>query len=629
LPVVGIGVAALHMAGQFEQTMNVLQATTGASEEEMAALSQTAIALGSDLELPGTSAADAGEAMLELSRAGLSVQESMDAARGVLQLSAAAQISNAEAATITANALNTFGLAGSEAGRVANLLAGGANASSASITDMGLGMQMAGSVAASMGVPIEDLTTALALMANAGISGSDAGTSLKTMLMRLGAPTAEAAGLMDALGISIYDAQGTMLPMESIIDQFGGALAGMTMEQRNAALSTIFGSDAIRAANVVLAGGTEAWNAMETAVTAEGQAQALAAAQTAGFQGSLDGLRSVVETLLLTVAGPFLEMLTGWVQRLSSLVEWVSTLDPKLLNTVVVVAAIAAAIGPLLILLGSMASGLGIVAGALGLLLSPVGLVIAAIVALGVAVVHHFGGIQQTIQAASTFVQGVLAGLSAFVNTNQGEITGWVEQAWTQIQTIVTTLVTGVRGIVESVLGIVGQFIDQHGADIEAFVRRAWQQIGVIVNLALTLINEVVTRVLDAVKQFIDQHGTEILAILSTAWTMIRSMIQIALDLIEGILRVALAIIRGIGSRRGRRSGRRWRRSGRASKPTSAGRLTMWRGWCGCSSRRSSSFSSTCTTGWWAARLCLTWWMRSCCGSAKCGTRRWRRSARC
>lgn len=545
LPVVGIGVAALHMAGQFEQTMNVLQATTGASEEEMAALSQTAIALGSDLELPGTSAADAGEAMLELSRAGLSVQESMDAARGVLQLSAAAQISNAEAATITANALNTFGLAGSEAGRVANLLAGGANASSASITDMGLGMQMAGSVAASMGVPIEDLTTALALMANAGISGSDAGTSLKTMLMRLGAPTAEAAGLMDALGISIYDAQGTMLPMESIIDQFGGALAGMTMEQRNAALSTIFGSDAIRAANVVLAGGTEAWNAMETAVTAEGQAQALAAAQTAGFQGSLDGLRSVVETLLLTVAGPFLEMLTGWVQRLSSLVEWVSTLDPKLLNTVVVVAAIAAAIGPLLILLGSMASGLGIVAGALGLLLSPVGLVIAAIVALGVAVVHHFGGVQQTIQAASAFVQRVLTALSGFIQGNQAETLGWVDQAWQQIQTVVTSLVNGVRGVVEAVLGVVGRFIDQHGADIAQFVRTAWQLIGEIVNTALTLINEVVTRVLGAVKQFIDQHGTEIQTILGAAWRMIKSLIEIALNLIKGILQTALAIIRG------------------------------------------------------------------------------------
>lgn len=545
LPVVGIGVAALHMAGQFEQTMNVLQATTGASEEEMAALSQTAIALGSDLELPGTSAADAGEAMLELSRAGLSVQESMDAARGVLQLSAAAQISNAEAATITANALNTFGLAGSEAGRVANLLAGGANASSASITDMGLGMQMAGSVAASMGVPIEDLTTALALMANAGISGSDAGTSLKTMLMRLGAPTAEAAGLMDALGISIYDAQGTMLPMESIIDQFGGALAGMTMEQRNAALSTIFGSDAIRAANVVLAGGTEAWNAMETAVTAEGQAQALAAAQTAGFQGSLDGLRSVVETLLLTVAGPFLEMLTGWVQRLSSLVEWVSTLDPKLLNTVVVVAAIAAAIGPLLILLGSMASGLGIVAGAIGFLLSPIGLVIIAVGLLAAAVVQHFGGVQATIQAASEFVQGILTALSGFVQGNQAETMGWVDQAWAQIQLIVTTIINAVEAIIRSVLTVVSGFIDAHGAEIAAFIQRAWTQIGTIINLALTLINEVITRVLGAIKQFIDQHGAEILAILTTAWNLIQALIQTVLNLIEGIIRVALAIIRG------------------------------------------------------------------------------------
>lgn len=545
LPIVGIGVAALHMAGQFESSMNMMQAVSGATADEMAQVSDTAIALGSDLTLPGTSASDAALAMVELSRAGLSVQESMDAARGVLQLSAAAQIGNAQAATITANALNTFGLAGTEATTVANLLAGGANASSAEITDMAAAIQASGAVAASMGVPIDSLTTAIALMANAGIAGSDAGTSLKTMLMRLGAPTQESAALMRELGVSVFDASGTMLPMEQIIGQFSSALGGMTMEQRNAALATIFGADAIRAANVVLLGGTEAFNAMEQAVTAEGQAQMLAAAQTSGFQGSLDGLRSTVETVLLTVGTPFLTMLTGWVQWLASVVGRLAELDPKMLNMIVVIGLAVAAIGPLLMVLGSMTTGLGIVAGAIGFLLSPIGLVIIAVASLAAAVVQHFGGVQATIQAASEFVQGILTALSGFIQGNQAETLGWVDQAWQQIQTVVTSLVNGVRGVVEAVLGVVGRFIDQHGADIAQFVRTAWQLIGEIVNTALTLINEVVTRVLGAVKQFIDQHGTEIQTILGAAWRMIKSLIEIALNLIKGILQTALAIIRG------------------------------------------------------------------------------------
>lgn len=545
LPIVGIGVAALHMAGQFESSMNMMQAVSGATADEMAQVSDTAIALGSDLTLPGTSASDAALAMVELSRAGLSVQESMDAARGVLQLSAAAQIGNAQAATITANALNTFGLAGTEAATVANLLAGGANASSAEITDMAAAIQASGAVAASMGVPIDSLTTAIALMANAGIAGSDAGTSLKTMLMRLGAPTQESAALMRELGVSVFDASGTMLPMEQIIGQFSSALGGMTMEQRNAALATIFGADAIRAANVVLLGGTEAFNAMEQAVTAEGQAQMLAAAQTAGFQGSLDGLRSTVETVLLTVGAPFLTMLTGWVQWLSNAVGRLAEISPGMLNMIVLIGLAVAAIGPLLMVLGSMTTGLGIVAGAIGFLLSPIGLVIIAVGLLAAAVVQHFGGVQATIQAASEFVQGILTALSGFIQGNQAETMGWVDQAWAQIQTIVTTIINAVEAIIRSVLTVVSGFIDAHGAEIAAFIQRAWTQIGVIVNLALTLINEVITRVLGAIKQFIDQHGTEILAILTTAWNLIQALIQTVLNLIEGIIRVALAIIRG------------------------------------------------------------------------------------
>ena len=545
LPIVGIGVAALHMAGQFESSMNMMQAVSGATADEMAQVSDTAIALGSDLTLPGTSASDAALAMVELSRAGLSVQESMDAARGVLQLSAAAQIGNAQAATITANALNTFGLAGTEAATVANLLAGGANASSAEITDMAAAIQASGAVAASMGVPIDSLTTAIALMANAGIAGSDAGTSLKTMLMRLGAPTQESAALMRELGVSVFDASGTMLPMEQIIGQFSSALGGMTMEQRNAALATIFGADAIRAANVVLLGGTEAFNAMEQAVTAEGQAQMLAAAQTAGFQGSLDGLRSTVETVLLTVGAPFLTMLTGWVQWLSNAVGRLAEISPGMLNMIVLIGLAVAAIGPLLMVLGSMTTGLGIVAGAIGFLLSPIGLVIIAVGLLAAAVVQHFGGVQATIQAASEFVQGILTALSGFVQGNQAETMGWVDQAWAQIQLIVTTIINAVEAIIRSVLTVVSGFIDAHGAEIAAFIQRAWTQIGTIINLALTLINEVITRVLGAIKQFIDQHGAEILAILTTAWNLIQALIQTVLNLIEGIIRVALAIIRG------------------------------------------------------------------------------------
>lgn len=294
-PLLAIGTSAISAASTFQGSMNTFQAVTGATASEMSALQARAVALGADISLPGTSAADAAIAMTELARSGLSVSDSMAAAEGVLRMSAAAGISNEQAATIAAAALNTFGLAGGEAARVADLLAAGANASAADVQDMAAALQQSGSVAAMAGVPIEDLTTAIGLMANAGIVGSDAGTSMKTMLMRLQAPTGEAASAMRALGISVFDSSGTMRPMRDIIGQFNGALSGLTQEQRNAALSTIFGSDAIRAANIVLSSGTEAWDEMSTAVNRQGAATDLSAVKMSGLGGAFEALKSTIE----------------------------------------------------------------------------------------------------------------------------------------------------------------------------------------------------------------------------------------------------------------------------------------------------------------------------------------------
>ena len=336
LPIsVGAGIvagSALRMAADYEQSMNILQATSGATAAEMAALDAKALELGADITLPGTSAKDAAEAMLELSKAGLSVTDVMAASQGVLQMSAAAQISNAQAAEITANALNMFGLEGSQATMVADLLAAGANKSSAGVTDMADALKMSGAVAAMAGMPIQDVTTAIALMANQGIKGSDAGTSFKQMLLSLQAPSGTAAALMQSIGIRVYDASGAMLPMPSIIGQFQGALGGMTQEQRNAALATIFGSDAVRAANILLMDGTGAWTEMSAAVTAGGEAANLAAAQNAGLKGAVDGLKSALETAALSGARPLLEILTSLVTTVSTAVGAFASAHPEIVQ---------------------------------------------------------------------------------------------------------------------------------------------------------------------------------------------------------------------------------------------------------------------------------------------------------
>lgn len=313
---------AIKEASSFEQTMNVLGAVTGATRGEMSLMSDMAIKLGGDVTLPGTSAVQAAQAMTELAKGGLSVRDAMDAATGTIQLARAAQVSEAEAATISANALNAFGLKGTQAGMVADLLAASANASSGSINDMAFALRMSSAVASSAGVSINDTVTSIGLLANAGLQGSDAGTSLKTMLMRLQSPTDEAAGKMKELGIRVYDTHGKMLPFKNIIGQLESSTGKLTQEQKAQALTTIFGADAIRAANILIKSGVKGFDEMSNAVNKTGSAQNLAAAQNAGLAGAMDALKSTVETLGLTFAKPLLEPLSRGLKQFT---DWISS----------------------------------------------------------------------------------------------------------------------------------------------------------------------------------------------------------------------------------------------------------------------------------------------------------------
>lgn len=313
--VAGFGAEALDMAQDYEQSMNVLQVQSQASEHDMEAVRQKARELGADLTLPGVSAATAGEAMLELSKGGLDLQESMDAAKGALMLAAAAETDVATAANITTGALAAFGLEGEKAGYIADVLANSANLSRASITDMSQGFQQAAFRFKSAGQGADDLAASLVILTKNGLSGSDAGTALQNMLARLQGPTDKAAGLMKELGINVYDAQGNMLPMSGIIAEFQDALGGMTQQERNAALQTILLGDGMKAMIPLLSAGSQGFEDIKGKVNRAGAAQELAAAQMKGLRGATEGLRSTLETLALEGLEPLLPLMANGVRR--------------------------------------------------------------------------------------------------------------------------------------------------------------------------------------------------------------------------------------------------------------------------------------------------------------------------
>jgi TP901 family phage tail tape measure protein len=315
----GVGIAAVGLKQaitlgiDYQNNLNQIQAVSGAAGEQMAAVSARAVALGNDLSLPATSAADAAQAMLELAKGGLSVDQAMQAAKGTLQLAAAAQISGAQAAEIQANALNSFGLSASSAGHVADVLANTANQSSGDITDFAFALSQVGAVAHQFGVSIEDTSTALGLLANAGIKGSDAGTLLKTALTQLAAPSKPAAAAIQNLGLKVFDAQGKFVGLASLMSQLHDASGRMTQQQYAAATATVFGTDAVRLAGVAAQDTSADWTKMSNAVGRSGGAADVASAQMKGLGGAVQGFQSQLETVQLEVfqqISPVLERAT-------------------------------------------------------------------------------------------------------------------------------------------------------------------------------------------------------------------------------------------------------------------------------------------------------------------------------
>ncbi|OUC77288.1 phage tail tape measure protein [Gordonia lacunae] len=276
----------------FTGALNTLQAVSGATAQQVAEVGRRARELGTDSQLASTSSIDAANAMLELAKGGFTVEQSMQAARGTLQLAAAAQISAAEAATIQSQALQAFGQDATYAGKTADILANAANASSAEITDVAQALQQSGTVANQFGLSMSDTAASIALLANAGIKGSDAGTLLKSTLLALTDQSDQAETVMKQLGLTVYDSQGRFVGMESLFGQLNAASERMTDQQYQQATAILFGSDAMRLSGLAAQVGADGFSQMRAAMEKSGSAADVAAAKMQGLPGAWEKLKN-------------------------------------------------------------------------------------------------------------------------------------------------------------------------------------------------------------------------------------------------------------------------------------------------------------------------------------------------
>lgn len=334
-----LGVAAIKMAADFDASMSTVQANTGASADEMAQLRQAAIDAGADTVYSATESADA---INELGKAGLSTSDILSGGlSGALNLAASDGMAVGDAAELMATTLKQFNLTGAESTQVADALAAGAGKAVGSAHDLGLALNQAGMVSHSFGISMQETTGTLAAFAQSGMIGSDAGTSLKTMLISLANPSTKASNLMRELGINTYDAQGKFIGLSGLAGVLKDKLSGLSQEQRNQALATIFGTDAIRAANVLYEQGAEGIDDWTDAVSESGFAAQQAAARNNNLKGDLENLSGSFESLMISLGEGGQGPLRSLVQMLDTLVDGFSQLPAPVQQGIVLFTALA------------------------------------------------------------------------------------------------------------------------------------------------------------------------------------------------------------------------------------------------------------------------------------------------
>lgn len=426
--VVGAMKSAISSGMDFTNALNTMKAVSGATEQQLSAVSAEARKLGTDNKLAATSSVDAANAMLELSKGGFSVEQSMQAARGTLQLAAAAQIDAAQAATIQSQALQAFGKDATYAGQTADILANAANASSAEITDVAGALAQSGTVANQFGVTMNDTAAAIAMMANAGIQGSDAGTLLKSALLALTDQGNPAQGAIKELGLTVYDTQGKFVGLSSLFGQLNTASKSMTSEQYQAATAVLFGSDAMRIAGIAAQQGKEGFDKMSVAMGRQGAAADVAQAKMAGLPGAWEKLKNSAQDAGLAfydvAKGPLTSMALVASDSLESIVSKVSEVGGRIGETFNG-PGVKSGLQSLMTDSKDAFTGLGYavseIAPAVGRIASQLAIASAA---LGISGWKVFLAIVQAIGATLQTVEPILSGIASLMENNTGVVIG-------------------------------------------------------------------------------------------------------------------------------------------------------------------------------------------------------------
>lgn len=542
LPLVGVGAAITKVTADFESSMSKMASVAGldTAGEEFEALSEKAKEMGATTKF---SASEAADAFTYMAMAGWKTESMLDGIDGIMQLAAASGEDLATTSDIVTDALTAFGLQAKDSAHFADILAAASNNANTNVSMLGESFKYVAPVAGALGYSAEDTSIALGLMANSGIKASQAGTALRTAMSNMVSPTDAMAKVMNQYGISITDASGNMKPFMTIMTDLRENMGGLDEATQAAAASTLFGKEAMSGMLAIINASDEDFNKLtESIYNADGTAAKMAETMQDNLSGQLTILKSALEGLALSFGEILVPAITDFVRWLTSVVDKFNSLSDGTKKVIVVVAAVAAAIGPLLLVLGRVSTAIGTILN-VGSKLSGV---ISGWSASAAAAGTSLGAIAAPIAAIVAVIGVLVAAFKTLWDTNE-EFRNGITETWNGIKESFSGFADGILERInslgfnfESLTQVLGAVWTEFCNLLGPLFQGAFDQIGTV----LETVFGVITGIFDTFKGLFtgdwDTFWQGVTGIFSSLWNGVIPTIQNVLSTLGNLVNVIL-----------------------------------------------------------------------------------------
>lgn len=532
LPLTAIAGLSIKTAADFDSAMNQVAAISGATGDELEALRDKAKEMGATTS---KSASESAEAMSYMAMAGWRTTDMLDGLEGILRLSEASGADLATTSDIVTDALTAFGLSAKDSGDFADLLASTSSNANTNVEMLGESFKYVAPLFGAMGYTAEDCAMALGLMANAGIKGSQAGTSLKTAIANLASPTKSMKNAMNDLGISLTDSEGKMKTFYAIMQDLREAFGDLDETQQTAYASTIFGKEAMSGMLAIINASEQDFQKLEVATESyHGAATDMAKTMQQGLNGQLTELKSKLEGVAITIGEklePIVSTLVGWI---SNLVDKFTNLSPAMQNVVLVLGGFAAALGPILLIVASLiklkqmwtvaSTTVAIANGALSLsVIALIGWIIAIVAAIA------------SVVGVITYLWNTNENFRNFITTCWESIKTTALAVWETISTFVSEIWTWLVDLGVQLFERLKVFFFENQESINEIIGAVWGAISGYLSWVWNSIKSIAETVFNALKAFWDVWGETIIEVFSQVWNMISGLFEAYLTVISGL----------------------------------------------------------------------------------------------